>query len=298
MATPPTPRCRPDRPVSVVLGAGAVRGMAHIGALEILHEAGFHVSELVGTSVGAMIAGFHGAIGRDMRWVREAGLGVRSSHLLTWALIRRLPPSTRRRYHRFAGRIPQHIADLEEGSFDTIHHRLTRVGIVAYDRISQRQIVCHSDQPCFTLVDAVRGAVAVPGLFQPWRCESGGVRYELVDGGTRDRLPVDAVFEPPFQPTQVIAIDISTKMDHREESLDRLAKLRARFPHMPIDCICVDTLRGRSIVYRQSDSVRLLEAGRRAAQEYVATTAAGQSLPSRKSPDRYDVAGASVGGRR
>jgi NTE family protein len=268
--------------------------MAHIGVLEVLHEAGFHVNELIGTSVGALIASFHGAIGRDMKWVREAGLGVRSLHLLSWALIRRLPPETRRRYHRAAGGIPQHIADLEQGSFQTMHHRLTRIGVVSFDLISQRQIVCHSDRPCLSLVDAVRGAVAVPGLFQPWRCESAGVRYELVDGGTRDRLPVDAVFEPPFHPAQVIAVDISTRMDHRQGSLDRLAKLRMRFPHVPIDCICVDTLRGRSVVYRHSHSTRFLEAGRRAAQAYLSKSIAGQDLAHRSDAGRYDIAGASA----
>src|SRR5215212_1314225 len=45
------PSCRSDRPVSVVLGAGAVRGMAHIGVLETLQAAGFQITELIGTSV-------------------------------------------------------------------------------------------------------------------------------------------------------------------------------------------------------------------------------------------------------
>lgn len=270
MADLPGPRCRPDQPVSVVLGAGAVRGMAHIGVLETLLASGFHIDELIGTSVGALIAGFHGAIGRDMTWIREAGLGVRSTHLLTWAVIRRLPPGLRRRCQHLAGGIPQHMDDLEQGSFSTMHHRLTRVGIVAYDLLSGRQIVCHSDRPCVALVDAVRGAVAVPGLFQPWTCQGNGIRYELVDGGTRDRLPVDVLFQPPFQPSQVIAVDISTKADHRRESLERLAALRRRFPHIPIDCICANTLKGRSVVYRGRHSARLLDAGRRAAGEYVA----------------------------
>ena len=51
--------------------------MAHIGDLEGHHEAGIHVNELLGPSVGAMIARYQGAHGRNMRWVREAGLGVR-----------------------------------------------------------------------------------------------------------------------------------------------------------------------------------------------------------------------------
>ena len=66
-------RCRSDLPVSIVLGAGGARGMAHIGVLGVLQDAGFRVTELVGTSVGALIVAFYGAIGFDMAWVREAG---------------------------------------------------------------------------------------------------------------------------------------------------------------------------------------------------------------------------------
>jgi len=293
------PRCRPGLPLTVVLGAGAVRGMAHIGVLEILQDAGFHVNELVGTSVGALIAGFYGPIGLDMARIRELGLGLRSSHLLAWALLRRLPEGLRRQYDRWAGCIPSHIDQLEQGSFETMHHGLSRVGIVAYDLISRRQVVCHSDSPIIRLEDAVRGAVAVPGLFQPWRCVGTGVDYELVDAGTKDRLPLEVVFEPPFQPRQVLGVDISSTIRDREESLARLARLRARFPHIPMDCLCVDTQSGRSVVYRQSHSLRFLESGRQAAREYLAREGKARDLARQSSSSRFDVAGAgvSVGGR-
>src|SRR3954454_23127684 len=103
------PRCRPDRPVSVLLGARAVRGLAHISVLRALVEGGFQITELVGTSVGAIVTAFYGAVGLDLDSLEAAGLALRSSHLLSWAMLRRIPPRIRDRYMYLAGDIPMHL---------------------------------------------------------------------------------------------------------------------------------------------------------------------------------------------
>ena len=59
----PAPRLRRDRPISLVLGAGGVRGLAHVGVLQVLSDRGFHVTEMTGTSVGALIIAFYAAVG-------------------------------------------------------------------------------------------------------------------------------------------------------------------------------------------------------------------------------------------
>ena len=46
---------RPDLALSVALGAGSVRGLVHVGVLQALIEGGFQVTEMVGTSVGAVV---------------------------------------------------------------------------------------------------------------------------------------------------------------------------------------------------------------------------------------------------
>jgi hypothetical protein len=43
---------------------------------------------------------------------------------------------------------------------------------------------------------------------------------------------------------------------------------------MPIDCISVDTLKGRSVLYRRTHSIDLLEAGRRPRMSTVTGEAA------------------------
>ena len=74
-----------NKPLSLALGAGGVRGFAHIGVLEALAEQGFSVSEIVGSSAGAIIAAFYAAVGLSLPELREFGLNLTSQHLFAWA---------------------------------------------------------------------------------------------------------------------------------------------------------------------------------------------------------------------
>src|SRR5690349_11925400 len=97
---------RLNRSVSLVLGGGAVRGLAHVGVLEVLTENGMSIREIVGTSVGALILAFYAAVGMDLPDIRAAGLGLKSYHLLAWALLRHAPASLLNRLGKYAGEIP------------------------------------------------------------------------------------------------------------------------------------------------------------------------------------------------
>ena len=46
--------------IAVVLSGGGARGLAHVGVLRVLHEAGVPIDLIVGTSVGALV-------GREVR---------------------------------------------------------------------------------------------------------------------------------------------------------------------------------------------------------------------------------------
>src|SRR5689334_8033486 len=109
------PRLRLDQPLSVVLGAGSVRGLAHVAILAVLREAGFEIAEIAGTSVGAIVAAFYAAVGLDLNQIRDAGLGLTTRQLLGWALLRHASPATRQRWKRIAGVIPDHIERLSSG---------------------------------------------------------------------------------------------------------------------------------------------------------------------------------------
>jgi len=160
--------------VSVLLGAGAVRGLAHVAVLRALIAGGFQITELVGTSVGAVVAAFYGAVGLDLDSLEAAGLALRSHHLLCWALLHRMPPRVRDRYIHLAGDIPAHLGRLATSSHAGLHHGLSRIGIVSYDLLSKAQVVWHNERPIVPFYDAVCGAAAMPGLFRPMRCSGDG----------------------------------------------------------------------------------------------------------------------------
>jgi len=47
------------RTISLVLGSGGARGLAHIGIIRWLEEHGFHIASVSGSSMGALIGGVY-----------------------------------------------------------------------------------------------------------------------------------------------------------------------------------------------------------------------------------------------
>lgn len=57
--------------ISLVLGSGGARGLAHIGVIQVLEEQGYHIRSISGSSMGALIGGIYaaGALGTYTQWV-------------------------------------------------------------------------------------------------------------------------------------------------------------------------------------------------------------------------------------
>ncbi|MBS9523348.1 patatin-like phospholipase family protein [Litoribacter alkaliphilus] len=60
-----------QKTVSLVLSSGGARGLAHIGAIEVLEENGFQISSVAGCSMGALIAGVYakGNLPQFKEWI-------------------------------------------------------------------------------------------------------------------------------------------------------------------------------------------------------------------------------------
>jgi NTE family protein len=59
-----------ERPLSLVLGGGSAKGLAHIGVFEVLEKEGLSESAITGTSAGALMGSFRAAgfSGPGLRW--------------------------------------------------------------------------------------------------------------------------------------------------------------------------------------------------------------------------------------
>ena len=183
----------------LVLGGGGVKGMTHAGAWRALVEAGVKISEVVGTSIGALV-GACLAAGQGFDELSEAAMALRKADIVLlnrWALLingirqtsifQREPlqgyiesvlPVTR--FDELNLPLSVNAVDLETGA-------MTWFGAGGRDDVS--------------LADAIYASCALP-LFYPPAVIDG--RY-YVDGGVVDSLAVQRAADRGAE--LIIAVD-------------------------------------------------------------------------------------------
>ncbi len=170
------PRDR-GRTVSLVLGSGGARGMAHIGVIRCLEEEGYQIKSISGCSIGALIGGVYG-IGKLTEfetWLRA----VRAIDIVSLMDI----SFTRGGLVRGDKVIETLKEIVGDGLIEEMPIRFTAV---AAD-ISREKEVWINSGPVF---DAIRASISLPLLLTPF--EFNGVR--LVDGGVLNPVPIAPTF--------------------------------------------------------------------------------------------------------
>jgi NTE family protein len=185
----------------LVLGGGGMKGLAHVGAWRALRESGVQVSEVVGTSIGALVGACICA-GMDAEQLTEVAGTLQKTDILLlnrWAVLFngiRQPAVFRgevfRKYmervlpaREFAElKLPlcMNAVDLESGE-------------EAWFGAGGR-----SDVP---LTDAIYASCALPVFYEP--AEIDGRHY--VDGGISDALPIGRAAARGA--TRIIAVDVA-----------------------------------------------------------------------------------------
>jgi NTE family protein len=155
--------------VGVALGAGSIRGYAHIGVLEALMRNGIPIDAVAGTSIGSAVAGLH-ALGQTPSEIADT-LDEFGPNLFKLTLPVRSLLSNRgmRRYMQTVAPGVR-IEDLD-----------VPLAIVAADIRQQREVVFRRG----LLWQAVLTSVSIPGIY-PASPIGGGI---LVDGGVLNPVP-------------------------------------------------------------------------------------------------------------
>ena len=185
--------------IGLALGSGSARGLAHIGVLRAIQEAGIKVDVIAGTSMGALIGAIFAAGKLD-------GLAARFLDFDWKRIVALLDPVLPR-----SGLIDgQKVAD-----FARAHVTETRIEdlpipfhAVATDITSGEQVVLGTGD----LIEAVRASIAVPGIFTPVRT-NGRI---LVDGGLVNPVPVSVA--RAMGADRVIAVDLNHDIVNRRLS--------------------------------------------------------------------------------
>jgi NTE family protein len=163
--------------ISLVLGSGGARGLAHIGIIQWLDAHGFRIQSIAGSSMGALVGGIYaaGELPAYRDWVcalqrtdvlRFLDIAWRSSGLLKGDRIM----DTLREL------VGEHLIEDLPVDFTA----------VATDIDRQREVWL-ARGPLF---DAIRASIAVPTVFTPHRY----LGLRLVDGGLLNPVPITPTF--------------------------------------------------------------------------------------------------------
>lgn len=159
--------------ISLVLGSGGARGMAHIGVIQVLEERGYEIQSISGSSIGALIGGIYatGELETYREWV---------SALERLDVLRLLDFSFSGKALFKGERIINTLKDLI-GDQD-IQDLPISFTAVATD-LDQNREVWLSKGPLF---DAIRASIAFPTVFSAVTLKG----RNLVDGGLLNPIPI------------------------------------------------------------------------------------------------------------
>lgn len=156
-----------------MLGSGGARGLAHIGVIQVLEEAGYEISYIAGSSIGALVGGVYAAGSLDdyTAWATE--LEAKDVFNLLdfsfgWQGLFK--------GERIIGALREMVGDRNIEDLD--------IGFtaVATDLREQREIWFNKGP----LFDAVRASIAIPSVLTPWEYQG----RTLVDGGLLNPIPI------------------------------------------------------------------------------------------------------------
>jgi NTE family protein len=242
------------RRIGLALGGGVVRGLAHVGVLEALEEAGIPIDFISGTSAGAVVAACYAA-GIEMHDL------MNFARRFSWLRLLR-PVWPKRGLVSFAGMrqlLTRYLGDL---AIEDLKLPL----VIAATDIERGEPVYLRQGP---LAPAVQASCSVPGFVTPVEWQG---RW-LAEGAMSDMVPVSILRQ--MGADYVIGVDIfSHKVRHWLGPLGYLmggfeiALERSGLGLVQADCCITPELAGETYL-RFSRREELFELGRRATLEQL-----------------------------
>lgn len=221
--------------LGVALAGGGLKGLAHIGALKALEELGVQIDYLSGTSSGSMFATFY-AMGYNTDEIKEKTMA--NYKMLT--KIEKKPifkagvSYITSGIAKVEGLIPgENLENLvkvisQDKNITNMNQIKIPYAIATVDTISTKECIFLSKKFDFKnddidyiydapIATATRASMSFPGIYTP--CQYG--KYNFIDGGTKDNLPVKILKDMGAEKT----LALSFKIDEYEPKEDIFAIL-------------------------------------------------------------------------
>lgn len=200
---------------ALALASGGSRGLAHIGAIEVLEERGFEITSVAGASMGALVGGLYAAGGLDAfkEWMKTVDR-MKVLFLMDFTIGNGGFVKGDKVISELESIIPdKRIEDLDipfTAVATDIRHRKEAV----FDRGS--------------LYDAIRSSISLPSVFTPNRIGD----MLLIDGGVVNPIPLNRVARTPGD--LLVAVDLNAPYEEKHLPVHdgRLARVRRRIENM------------------------------------------------------------------
>ena len=163
--------------ISLVLGSGGARGLAHVGVIHWLEENDFEIRSIAGASIGALVGGAYaaGKLGEYEQWARSLTKVDMVALLdLSWE------KSGLVRGDKLINTL---ISLVGEQLIEDLPISYTAV---ATDLKGQKEVWIKSG----CLFDAIRASLSIPLLFKPFKYKG----VDLVDGAVLNPVPIAPTF--------------------------------------------------------------------------------------------------------
>lgn len=187
-----------NKSVSLVLGSGGARGLAHIGVIHWLEENNFNIEAISGCSMGALIGGIYAAGKLDdfEQWVRAiTKVDIVTLLDLAWdksGLVK-------------GDKIIETLVELVgDQKIEDLPIPFTAV---AADVTSEKEVWINSGR----LFDAIRASISLPLFFTPFNHKG----VNLIDGGVLNPVPIAPAFSDDAD--MIIAVNLGGALERKHE---------------------------------------------------------------------------------
>ena len=200
-----------NKSISLVLGSGGARGLAHIGVIRWLNENGFEIKSISGCSMGALIGGIYAAGKLDdfEHWVLAiTKIEIMKLLDLSWS------KSGLVKGDRIINTLTSLVGD------QVIEDLPITFTAVAADIVSEKEVWIN-EGPLF---DAIRASISLPLFFTPFK--RNGI--DLIDGGVLNPVPIAPTFSDSTDLTiavnlgGMVDVEVKTKIIDKQESNESL----------------------------------------------------------------------------
>ena len=189
--------------VGLALGAGAARGLAHIGVIKVLIENNINIDYIAGASIGSIVGAYY-AVHGEVDSLEKEVIKIGRTGLLKYVDIQNPINGVIK-----GDKIKKFMGDLIRNK--EFKDTLIKLNIVSTDVMSGKEVIISKGK----IAEAVRASISLPGIFAPVKIGD----KVLMDGGIINSTPIDVVKK--MGADVVIAVDLPfTKLNKEPKGVE------------------------------------------------------------------------------